>query len=245
MKQSPKFKFCIEKELLNHIFNYTEPLIDEISPYFTNEGLYICEVDLAHVVMYSGFIAKQKFKEYTLNRNTRLTVDISRLKLSTMLSGKNVTMLFDGNKDSRLQIDTHARIGLLENGKNPKEPSINLPVEINLDENDIQLIKKMIEIGKKISDTLHFKIDKDKLHLIIKGDEDSYDKPLQAKIIKKDDTPIKSIFSTEYLSLIFNNLKSKNKIRLQLGNNQPMRVKETGEYEKHMFLIAPRIEEEI
>lgn len=247
-EEQPKFKVCIEKPLLNRLFRYTEPLIAEISPYFTNEGLYICEVDLAHVVMYNGFIAKSKFKEYELNRDARITVDISRLKLSTTLSKKNVTLIFNA-KHNRLQVDEHAKIGLLENCIRPNEPTLDLPIEINeITEEKITIIKKMIEIGKKISDTVHFIIDEQKtLYLTVEGEQDTYKKPIVTKIKIKKDTklPVKSIYSTDYLSLIFNNIDTKDTITIKLGQDKPMKVNYGDNEEKHMFLIAPRIEEEV
>ena len=109
-------------------------------------------------------------------------------------------------------------------------------------------LSRGIRASEMISDHLALTVDKDKLELYAEGDTDTVNLSLSKDMLIEIDSPdkYKSLFSIDYLNKMIKVVKSKDPIKLHLGNDNPMKVDfDFADGKGHVtYLFAPRVESE-
>jgi len=241
VNSKPQIELKCDKSIFNKIFSRASPFIEEMPLEIKKEGLYTRIVDNSHVALYEGFISKKLFDKYKVNVNTKIGVDVKRIQNPLSLADKKVTIEYDGS--GRLKIDRY-KSGLIDvrGMPEPKMPDLKPCIELKTDKTD--RIKKIMSVADKISDHFAFIVDKDKqLWLNVEGDIDELNEPIgKIKELHTPEYPVKAMFSIDFISSVLKDLSGEIIIRFSTDN--PVYIIEEKEDEKHVFLVAPRIESE-
>ena len=227
------FKVNIDKKALLKVLRRIKPLIPEIRICFNADGIHVREVDYGHVCMYDATI----FKKFSLNKDVVFCVDVEKFEtVLSLVKSNNVTLEFDG----KLVVDKNYKIGLLEMPKEDKLkiPNIKFDVEVTLD--SLQRIKRIVSTN--VNDYLTLKVDKNKTCWVdFKSDEIEIHEPLgKARMLSKEvNYPVTAMYSIDYFKSIIHDLDT---AILRFSTDVPIQVVEEEDDEKHLFLLAPRIE---
>lgn len=239
--KNPEIELECEKKTIDKIFSRATPFVEDMPLSITKEGLYTRIVDNSHVALYEGFISKKEFTKYKVNVDTKIGITLTRIGIPLSLAKDVLTIRYDG--DSRLKIDNYKH-GLVDVSgmPEPKMPNLEPCIEFKTDKTDF--IKKIINVASKISDHFAFIVDKDKqLWLKVSGDIDELNEPLgKIKELRKTEYPVRALYSVDFMKNVFKDLSDEIIIRFSTDN--PIYVIEEKENEKHVFLVAPRIESE-
>ncbi|OYT35415.1 MAG: hypothetical protein B6U87_00360 [Candidatus Aenigmarchaeota archaeon ex4484_52] len=238
--------------------NAINELVDEGKLKFTKDGLNIKETDPTMISMIDFNFGKENFEKYDIADEQEIPISFSQLNLILKRMSANDKLFIKNEKDKNY-------LELTINKENSKKFSI--PV-LDLEDKklpDINLeFKAIIEINKTIltesildavviGETLVFAADKNKLSFFcsedmnkLEIDLDKKDKNVFSFEFKEDklDT-IKSKYSLEYLKKIEKAGKISDIVKLELGNDYPIRITYSNK-EKNIsisYVLAPRVED--
>ena len=227
------FKVNIDKKALLKVLRRVKPLIPEIRICFNDDGIHVREVDYGHVCMYDATI----LKKFSLNKDVVFCVDVEKFEtVLSLVKNNDVTLEFDG----KLVVDKNYKISLLEMPKENelKIPNLKFDVEVTLD--SLQRIKRIISTN--VNDYLTLQVDKNKTCWVdFKSDEVEIHEPLgKAQMLSKEvNYPVTAMYSIDYFKNIIHDLDT---AIFRFSTDVPIQVVEEKDNEKHLFLLAPRID---
>jgi proliferating cell nuclear antigen len=241
-EKTPNIKIECEKKTVDKIFNRAMPFIEELPLEIKKEGWHTRIVDNSHVALYEGFISKKLFEQYDVNVDTKIGIDLNRINIPLSLAKEKITISYDGG--SRVKIDNYKHTLIDMAGMpEPKMPDLKPTVELKTDETEH--IKKIIRVASKISDHFAIITEKNKdVWLHVEGDTDELKEPIgKAKILQEPDKyPVRALYSVDFINNVFKDLSEE--IIIRYSEDNPIFVIEEKKDEKHVFLVAPRIESE-
>jgi hypothetical protein len=230
-----------EKEVINRIINKAKPFTAEIALNIKKDAIDTTVVDNSHVLLYKGIINKKHFTKYIITKDTQIGIDIDKINLPLTITEKTLKITWDGI--GRLHINNY-KMGLIDMTgiPEPKMPELHPPIEIKIE--DTPKLKRILNAGSKLRDYFTLICEKDKqCYIKIEGDTDEFTEPIgKAKELLKTEYPVVALYSIDFMTNALKELT--NTILLRYNSNNPIEIIEENDEEKHIFLIAPRIQNE-
>ena len=244
------FKSSIKGNKIKEVTTALTAMVDEARLNITPDGLSVKAVDPANVAMVSMTLEKDAFESFEATEGV-LGIDLTKLsgfiemadnedvvELELIEDAHKLKIAFRGLSYTMSLLDPEAM------RKEPKIPSLDLPVEISISGTDF---KYGLKAADKIAEYVTFGIGENAamFYLSASGDMDEiiYEVPVdRLKIIKASEA--KSLFAMEYLIKIQKLAEKTGEITIIMGKDYPIKIgfpisegKGTVEY-----MIAPRIE---
>ncbi|MFQ5887706.1 MAG: proliferating cell nuclear antigen (pcna) [Candidatus Hydrothermarchaeales archaeon] len=240
-----------DSKLLRSSIDAISNLIDEAGISADNEGLKLRAMDPAHVALVDFQLGKEAFDNFEVTEPLVLGVDLERLNtiLKRAGSGEMIGLDLDEDKNMlKIKIkNTSTRtfsLPLIDVSEEElKVPSLDFPSSVEILPN---IIKEAIKDAEIVSDHVTLKTDENNLYISAKGDLGN----VGVKILKDDvieflsSGEVSSMFSLEYLTDMMKASDLADTVKINLGNDVPVRLDFKAENVQLLFLLAPRIESE-
>ncbi|MFQ5975462.1 MAG: proliferating cell nuclear antigen (pcna) [Candidatus Hydrothermarchaeales archaeon] len=240
-----------DSKLLKSSVDAISNLIDEAGISVDEEGLKLRAMDPAHVALVDFQLSKEAFDNFEVTEPVVLGVDLERLNTILKRAGPGEMIIMDLDEDKnmlRIKIkNTSTRtfsLPLIDVADEElKVPSLDFPSSVEVLPS---VLKEAIKDAEIVSDHVTLKTDENSLHISAKGDLGN----VGVKILKDDAIEflsggeVGSMFSLEYLSDMMKASDLADTVKINLGNDIPVRLDFKAENVHLLFLLAPRIESE-
>lgn len=240
-----------DAKLLKSSIEAISNLIDEAGINVDNEGLKLRAMDPAHVALVDFQLSKEAFDNFEVTEPVVLGVDLERLNTILKRAGPGdvISLGLDEDKNMlKIKIkNTSTRtfgLPLIDvSDEELKVPSLDFPSSVEVHPN---ILKEAIKDAEIVSDHVTLKTDENNLYISAKGDLGN----VSVKVLKDDaieflsSGEVSSMFSLEYLVDMMKASGLADTVKINLGNDIPVRVDFKAENINLAFLLAPRIESE-
>lgn len=244
------FKVIIKGNKIKEITSALTALVDEAKFKITPDEISVKAVDPANVAMVSATLTKKAFESFEATDGI-LGINLNKLSSFLDMAGNedDVTLELIENMH-KLNIDIHGLSFTMAlhdpetMKKEPKIPSLDLPIELSISGTDF---KYGLKAADKIGEYVRFGVDADasKFYISSDGDTDDviYEIPVERLQIKKA-SEAKSLFAKEYLIAIQKLTDKTGEITIVMGTDYPIKLsfpisEGNGTVE---YMIAPRVE---
>ncbi|WP_423792552.1 DNA polymerase sliding clamp [Methanocaldococcus indicus] len=228
-------------------------LLDEITIKIDEEGMKAIAMDPSHVALVKLEVPKLAFDSYEIDEEKEIGIDLEMLKkIFNRAKAKDKLILELDEEKNKLNIifeNTGKRkfsISLLETGGiTHKVPEIEYVNKVMLKGD---AFKEALKDAKLFSDSVTLKIDEEKFVVYAKSEvnevESIFDKDSSAVISLECGEEAKSSFNLEYLEDMVKGVSSGDIVKIELGNDMPLKLEYSLSGAELLFFLAPRIEEE-
>lgn len=241
----------IEKNILKEAIKTIVSVTDEARLQITEDGFRLKAVDAASVVICNFSLQKDVFVQYTIDEPKTVGMDFAKLLDMISVGGKEeVELKMDGIDKLKLKNGSLSYalslpdVNLLR--KEPNIPDLEFPTKVEVSTEDI---KRAIRASRELGDAIVFGVEEDKFYIEAENEMDKMrmqltKEQLVSLVIGKQ--PVRSKFSTDYVSDIAKGLGSVESVKIGLGKDHPLRVdfEMANGFCKVGYLIAPRIDSE-
>jgi proliferating cell nuclear antigen len=244
------FKALIGAEKLKDSIESISTLVDEARFRITPQGLSVKAVDPANVAMVSFELSKEAFDSFEATEG-ELGIDLTKLTGVMEMADKSDIIELELDEASHKLIvrmrGLAYTMSLLDPSsirKEPKVPSLDLPVHIVIRGEDI---KRAVKAAEKVSDYMSMGVRGDVFFMEAEGDTDKVLVELgKEQLIDLQATDAKSLFSLDYLSDMSKILGKSNEVTIDLGKDFPLkiRIKIAEGHGEVSYMLAPRVESE-
>ena len=240
-----------DSKLLKSSIDAISNLIDEAGISVDSEGLKLRAMDPAHVALVDFQLTKEAFDNFEATEPVVLGVDLERLNTILKRAGPNemINLGLDEDKNMlKIKIkNTSTRtfsLPLIDvSDEELKVPSLDFPSSVEIHPN---ILKEAMKDAEIVSDHVTLKTDENSLIISAKGDLGN----VGVKILKDDaiefltSGEVSSMFSLEYLVDMMKAGDLADTVKINLGNDIPVKLDFKAENVNLTFLLAPRIESE-
>jgi proliferating cell nuclear antigen len=244
------FNAKVKSEVLKGIIDVISPLVNEVKFNISPKGISLRAVDPAHVAMVDLQIKSKAFDEYKADE-MELGIDMDKLGGIMRLSsaGDIVSLEYD-EEANRLIVkigNLVRKMGLIDTAgmPDPKMPNLSLPAKIVINASELN---QGVRASEAVSDHIALTVNEDNFELFAEGDTDTVNLKLPKDMLVEltASSKCKSLFSIDYFSNMIKSVRGDDKITMQLGNDNPIRVEfDIADSKGHVtYLLAPRIESE-
>ena len=251
MENKKMLEAKIEKKVLKEAIETIVSVTDEARLQITNEGFSLKAVDAASVAMCDFSLQKDAFVQYTIDEPKTVGMDFAKLLDMISVGGKEeVELKMDGIDKLKIKNGSLSyALSLPDVNSLRKElniPELEFPTKVEISTEDI---KRAIRASRELGDAIVFGIEDNMFYIEAENEMDKMRMQLtkeQLVSLVTGEQPIKSKFSTDYLSDISKGFSGVETISLGMGKDHPLRV----DFEianglgKVGYLIAPRIDTE-
>ncbi len=220
-----------DAKLLKSSIEAISNLIDEAGINVDNEGLKLRAMDPAHVALVDFQLVKEAFDNFEVTESVVLGVDLERLNTIVKRAGSNdmITLSLDEDKNMlKIKIkNTSTRtfsLPLIDvSDEDLKVPSLDFPSSVEVHPN---ILKEAIKDAEIVSDHVTLKTDENNLYISAKGDLGN----VSVKVLKDDAIAfmsggeVSSMFSLEYLVDMMKASDLADTVKINLGDNIPVRL---------------------
>ncbi len=238
--------FRIKSKKLRHSVSLLAEFFEDVKIRVTEEGWKVRQADRATVAVIDLLIPKEDFEMYDFE------VEEIDEEIKEKSFGVNVEKLIDFLKTfdnhTTLSIATGDKINIegderrfslpqkaVSDDRTPETSELEFETKLELDK---LKIKSIVDEAKKVSDSVVFQTEGEKV-VIEAGDENTnYERTFEELIEERGEA--KSRFPLDYLKKFTSGLKkNKRNLSMELANDYPMRISN-----KNLeFVLAPRVEE--
>ena len=244
------FNAKVKSEVLKGIIDVISPLVNEVKFNISSKGISLRAVDPAHVAMVDLQIKSKAFDEYKADE-MELGIDMDKLGGIMRLSsaGDIVSLEYD-EEANRLIVkigNLVRKMGLIDTAgmPDPKMPNLSLPAKVVIKASELN---QGVRASEAVSDHIALTVNEDNFELFAEGDTDTVNLKLPKDMLVEltASSKCKSLFSIDYFSNMIKSVRGDDKITMQLGNDNPIRVEfDIADSKGHVtYLLAPRIESE-
>ena len=244
------FKSSIKGNKIKEVTNALTIMVDEAKFNITPSGMFVKAVDLANVAMVSLTLEKEAFESFEATEGI-LGINLQKLSSFVEMADSEDTVALELDEENhKLKVEirglsyTMLLLDPESMRKEPKIPSLDLPIEISINGTDF---KYGLKAAEKIAEYVNFGIDAkvSNFYLSASGDTDDviYEVPVERlKIIKASEA--KSLFAIEYLTDIQKLTEKTGDISIIMGKDYPVKISFPISDGKGMveYMIAPRVE---
>ncbi len=226
-------------------------MIDEASIVVSQEGIALRAMDPAHVALVDFKMEKEAFEEYTIEETLTLGIDLDRLNTILKRAGSSdrITLTPGGAGDAlRITLSNSAtrnfELPLIDVGEEElRVPELEFSARVEIDP---KVLSESIKDAEIVSDHVTLRVDGEAFYISARGDLGNVEVR-----VEKDRTlsfsceePCRSMFSIEYLKDMVKAGDIASTVRINLGNDIPVKLDFLAPGVSLSFLLAPRIESE-
>ena len=240
---------------IKNFFNMFESMVNEVKIIFRKNELYISVVDPAHVCMINQTLPIRSLLDYRLINTNELELSMDLDKLLKMFKGSDkkdiVTFSYTDQNDKNLKISVGSfnhDLTLLDNSLVPgpgKMPVLNFPAAFEL---DTKTFYNFLSRAASVTDYITIKTTSTGLNLNAEGDADKVNMDLDRFALPYliSNSTHKSKFAVDYLLNLFKTLKNVyTMVHFEIGDDQPLKIRECIDPSNILILLAPRIDSEV
>ncbi len=240
-----------DAKLLKCSIDAISNMIDEAGVTVNKDGIRLKAMDPAHVALVDLELKNDVFDEFIVDGPVVLGIDLDRLNTILKRAGTSDKISLELDEENNV-LDIKFKnsstrkfsLPLIEvSGEEINVPSFDFPARVEISPS---LVSEGIKDAEIVSDHVTFKIDENDLYIIAKGDLGN----VEVKISKDEaithevDGTCESMYSIEYLKDMIKASDIANSIKINLGENIPVRMDFLAPSAKLSFLLAPRVESE-
>lgn len=231
--------------------NVISEIVNEVRFKVDGEKLDLVAMDPANVAMVDFKLFSSAFTEYSVDKEHELCVSLDALKsvLKRVKPSDILTLQLDEEKNKlKIQLKSENtrtfNLALIDvDEKEQRVPDLNFAVEV---ETASMIFDEAIQDADVIADAVVLKALENSF--VVEGENNM--SQVTTEIPKDDDTIItlnsveefKSKYSIEYLKKIIKGGKLTGKVKLQFGNDYPLRVDYLVQDKLNLgFILAPRV----
>lgn len=244
------FKAVIGAEKLKDSVESISALVDEAKFRITPEGISVKAVDPANVAMVSFELSKDAFDSFEASEG-ELGIDLAKLSSIMDMADKtdNIELELDENSH-KLVIQMRGlsyTMSLLDPSsirKEPKVPTLDLPVRIVIRGEDI---KRAVKAAEKVSDYMYMGANGDIFFMEAEGDTDKVRIEMaKDQLIDMSSGDARSLFSLDYLTDISKVAGKAPEVTIDIGKDYPLKlkIKIAEGHGEVSYMLAPRVETE-
>ena len=244
------FKAVIGAEKLKDSIESISALVDEAKFRITPEGITVKAVDPANVAMVSFELSKDAFDSFEASEG-ELGIDLTKLGSILDMADKadNIELELDENTHKLVIIMSGLSytMSLLDPSsirKEPKVPTLDLPVRVVIRGEDV---KRAVKAAEKVSDYMSIGVNGDLFFMEAEGDTDKVLVEMtKDQLIDIKSGEAKSLFSLDYLLDISKIAGKSGEVTLDIGKDYPLKlnIKIAEGYGEVSYMLAPRVESE-
>ncbi|MFU8767800.1 MAG: DNA polymerase sliding clamp, partial [Candidatus Methanoperedens sp.] len=214
------------------------------------EGISVKAVDPANVAMVSFELSKDAFDSFEASEG-ELGIDLAKLSSIMDMADKtdNIELELDENTH-KLVIQMRGlsyTMSLLDPSsirKEPKVPTLDLPVRIVIRGEDI---KRAVKAAEKVSDYMYMGANGDIFFMEAEGDTDKVRVEMaKDQLIDMSSGDARSLFSLDYLTDISKVAGKAPEVTIDIGKDYPLKlkIKIADGHGEVSYMLAPRVETE-
>ena len=251
MENKKMLEVRIEKKIIKEAIETIVSVTDEARLQITEDGFSLKAVDAASVAMCDFSLQKDAFVEYTIDEPKTVGMDFVKLLDMISVGGKEeVELRMDGIDKLKIKNGSLSYALSLPDvnslRKEPNIPELEFPTKVEISTEDI---KRAIRASRELGDAIIFGVEDGNFYIEAENEMDKMRMQLtkeQLVSLVTGEQPVRSKFSTEYISGISRGFGTVETIGLGMGKDSPLRVdfgiaNGLGKVE---YLIAPRIDTE-
>jgi proliferating cell nuclear antigen len=245
------FESKIEKKVLKEAIKTIVSVTDEARLQITEDGFSLKAVDAAAVAFCDFSLQKDAFVQYTIDEPKTVGMDFAKLLDMISVGGKEeVELKMDALDKLKIKNGSLSyALSLPDVNSLRKEPNIlefEFPTKVEISTEDI---KRAIRASKELGDAIIFGVEEDNFYIEAENEMDKMRMQLtkeQLVSLVTGEQPIKSEFSTDYVSDISKGFSGVESVKIGLGKDHPLSIgfEIAGGLGKVGYLIAPRIDTE-
>lgn len=244
------FKAVIGAEKLKDSVESISALVDEAKFRITPEGISVKAVDPANVAMVSFELSKDAFDSFEASEG-ELGIDLTKLGSILDMADKadNIELELDENTHKLVIIMSGLSytMSLLDPSsirKEPKVPTLDLPVRIVIRGEDI---KRAVKAAEKVGDYMSMGVNGEIFFMGAEGDTDKVLVEMtKDQLIDFKAGEAQSLFSLDYLSDISKIAGKASEVTIDIGKDYPLKlnIKLAEGHGNVSYMLAPRVESE-
>ena len=241
----------IEKKVLKEALETIVSVTDEARLQVTEDGFCLKAVDAASVAICDFSLQKDAFEQYTIDEPKMIGMDFAKLLDMISVGGKEeVELRMDGVDKLKIKNGSLSYVLSLPDvsslRKEPNIPELEFPTKVEVGTEDL---KRAIKATKELGDAIVFGVEGDNFYIEAENEMDKVRMQLakeQLVSLVTGEQPIKSKFSTDYLSDIAKGFGGVESVKIGIGKDHPLKIGfEIAEgLGKVEYLVAPRIDTE-
>ncbi len=244
------FKAVIGSDKLKDTIESVSTLVDEAKFKINPDGISVRAVDPANVAMVSLDIAKDAFDSFEATEG-ELGIDLTKLNGIMEMADKSDNIELDLDETAHKLVvrmrGLSYTMSLLDPSsirKEPKVPSLDLPVRIIIKGEDM---KRAIKAAEKVSDYMSMGTRGEIFFMEAEGDTDNVRIEMtKEQLIDIKSGEAKSLYSLDYLADISKILGKASEVTIDLGKDYPLKIrfKIAEGHGEVSYMLAPRVESE-
>ena len=234
-------------KLLSDAVGVISELVQEVKIRLLEEGMSIIAVDPANVAMILFKLPSTAFSELEVENPEVLGVSLDSLKavLRRVKAGSVLTITKQEN-ELKLQIQDKIKrefnLALIEiEGEEKDIPNLSFTAKVEMASLDFS---EAIEDCTVVADSCSFISAPDKFQIKAKGSLNSFSAEFSSDELNLEAEETTSKYSLEYLQKMVKATKLTDKIKLNFGNDYPLRLDFITPMVELSFILAPRVETE-
>ena len=241
----------IEKKVLKEALETIVSVTDEARLQITEDGFNLKAVDAASVAVCDFSLQKDAFVQYTIDEPKTVGMDFAKLlDMISVGSKEEVELKMDGMDKLKIKNGSLSYALSLPNvdtlRKEPNIPELEFPTKVEVGTEDL---KRAIRAARDLGDAIVFGVEENMFYIEAKNEMDKMRMQLtkeQLVSLVVGEQPIKSKFSTDYLSDIAKGFGSIESVKLGISKDSPLSIsfEIANDLGKVGYLIAPRIDTE-
>ncbi|WP_456475334.1 proliferating cell nuclear antigen (pcna) [Candidatus Pyrohabitans sp.] len=240
-----------DPKILKSSIDAISNMIDEASIVANPDGLALRAMDPAHVALVDFKMEKDAFEEYDVHEMLTLGIDLDRLNTILKRAGSSDRIELSVSDDGsalRITIRNSATrrfdLPLIDVGEEElRVPQLEFPARVEIDP---KILSEGIKDAEIVSDHVTLRCDSENVYISASGDLGN----VEVKVSREQavsfevSEPCKSMFSIEYLKDMIKAGDIASTVRINLGNDIPVKLDFLAPGVALSFLLAPRIESE-
>jgi proliferating cell nuclear antigen len=240
-----------DPKILKSSIDAISNMIDEAGVIVSQEGIALRAMDPAHVALVDFKLEKEAFEEYDVNETLTLGIDLDRLNTILKRAGSSDRIELSTSDDGgslRITIRNSATrrfdLPLIDVGEEElRVPQLEFPAKVEIDP---KILSEGIKDAEIFSDHVTLRCDAENLYISARGDLGN----VEVKVSREEavsfevSEPCRSMFSIEYLKDMIKAGDIATTVRINLGNDIPVKLDFLAPGVSLSFLLAPRVESE-
>lgn len=240
-----------DPNLLKDSVDTIAQLVSEGNFKLKQDGIHLMATDRATVAVVNFKLDKKSFEEYSTDKDYSIGLNIENLLQILRRAKSKDKIILEVGEEEKLKIKIQGKyprnfsLPLIDisEGEVPPINELDFPSKVQLKSS---FLEEGINDADIVSDYVAMRINPQGFYMESKGDASNTRMELDKDLISelKSQEEVKATYSLDYLKKIIKASKISDIVKIELGNDYPMRIDFNQPEKVSMsFILAPRVEE--